>query len=259
MSSDFLSYFSIQELCLTFKDSKRISKSLNLVAGSSERNVTRERKDGLTHYWSLDPVMNVPSGEDLTVKPRYSRLLRPLSLVDELVVTGKELLDGCNNNSGRITKQGSDYKLEIVTTLHGISDAKLDDIPSLSDLPLSLEDIQNGIKDLKSVLSYVGDRTDVLDGIVAALDHLGNAHPIARAAVTALSIPYKLLANEREFHNELKSLGDVMRTLVMCLTEVQDMGKISLVKENFKEILGAVLRGSTFIQIYLKKGCLHRI
>ncbi|KAI9568924.1 hypothetical protein HD554DRAFT_2328447 [Boletus coccyginus] len=223
--------------------------------------------------------MNVPSGEVLAVKPRYSRLLRPLSSVDELVVTGKELLDGCNNNSGRITTQGSDYKLEIVTTVHGISDvslstldsgegwthpitdaqAKLDDIPSLLDLPLSLEDIQNGVGDLKSVLSYVGDKTDVLDGIMAALDHLGNAHPIARAAVTALSIPYKLLANEREFHNELKSLGDVMRTLITCLTEVQDMAKISPVKENFKEILGAVLRGSSFIQIYLKKSRLHRI
>ncbi|KAI9568915.1 hypothetical protein HD554DRAFT_686614 [Boletus coccyginus] len=71
--------FSIQELRSTFKDSRRISKSLN---------------DNLTHYWFLDPVMNVPSGEDLTIKPRYSRLLRPLSSVNGLIVTGKELLEG---------------------------------------------------------------------------------------------------------------------------------------------------------------------
>jgi len=51
---------------------------------------------------------------------------------------------------------------------------KLDDVPSLSDLPLSLEDIQKGVNDLKSVLSYVGDTTDVLDGIMTALEHLGN-------------------------------------------------------------------------------------
>jgi len=51
---------------------------------------------------------------------------------------------------------------------------KLDDIPSLSDLPLSLEDIQKGVGDLKSVLSYVGDKADVLDGIMAALNHLGD-------------------------------------------------------------------------------------
>ncbi|KAI9460313.1 hypothetical protein HD554DRAFT_1594164 [Boletus coccyginus] len=253
MSSDSLSYFSIQELRLTFKGSRRISKSLNLVA-SSERIVTRKSKDGLTHCWSLDPVMNVPSGEDLTVKPRYSRPLHPFSSVNALVVTSKELLDGCNNNSGRITKQGSDYMLEIVATVHGISDVKLDDIPSLSDLPLSLEDIQNGARDLKSVLSYVGDNTNVLDGIMAALGQLGSIHPIAQAAVTALSIPYQLLANEREFHNDLKSLGDVMRTLVTCLTEVQDVAKISPVKENFKEILRAVLWGSSFIQTHLKKG-----
>ena len=50
---------------------------------------------------------------------------------------------------------------------------KLDDIPSLSDLPLSLEDIQKGAADLKSVLGSVGE-TGVLDGMMAALDHLGN-------------------------------------------------------------------------------------
>ncbi|KAI9454718.1 hypothetical protein HD554DRAFT_320937 [Boletus coccyginus] len=255
MSSDPLSYFSIQELRLTFKDSdsKRISKSLKLVAGSSERTVTGKRKDGLTHSWFPEPVINVPSGEDLTVKPRYSKLRHPFSPLNELVVTGKELLDGCINNSGRITKQGSDYMLEIVATVHGISDVKLDDIPSVSDLPLSLEDIQKGIEGLKSVLSCLGKCTDVLGGIMAALDILGDAHPIARAVVIALSIPYKLLENEREFHNDLKSLGDVMRNLIMCLTEVQDVAKISPVKKNFEDILGAVLRGSSFIQDYLKK------
>jgi len=50
---------------------------------------------------------------------------------------------------------------------------KLDDIPSLSDLPLSLEDIQKGAADLKCVLGSVGE-TGVMDGIMAALDHLGN-------------------------------------------------------------------------------------
>jgi len=50
---------------------------------------------------------------------------------------------------------------------------KPDDIPSLSDLPLSLEDIQKGAADLKGVLGSVGE-TGVLNGIMAALDHLGN-------------------------------------------------------------------------------------
>ena len=110
------------------------------------------------------------------------------------------------------SEQGSDYKLEIVATVHAISDVslldsgegwtqlttnaqvKLDNIPSLSEtllttnaqvkldnilpsfsnLPLSLEDIQKGVQDLKSVLSYVGDKTDVLDEIMLGLDHLGN-------------------------------------------------------------------------------------
>ncbi|KAI9573994.1 hypothetical protein HD554DRAFT_581608 [Boletus coccyginus] len=176
MSSDPPSYFEIQDLRLTFKSLGRISKSLVLVAGSSERTVTRERnvKDGLTLCWSLDPVMNIHSGEDLTVKLRYSIPHHPFSLLNKLVVTGKELLDGCNNSSGRITKQGSDYMLEIVATVHGISDMKLDNIPSLLDLLLSLVDIQTGVEDLKSVLSYIGNKTDVLDGIMAALDHLGN-------------------------------------------------------------------------------------
>jgi len=47
-----------------------------------------------------------------------------------------------------------------------------------------------------------------------------------------------------------------MHTLIMCLAEVQDVAKISPVKENFKKILGAVLWGSSFIQIYLRK---HRL
>jgi len=51
----------VSELRLTPKDSKQISKSLNLVAGSSERTVTSDREDGLTHYWFLDPVMYAPA------------------------------------------------------------------------------------------------------------------------------------------------------------------------------------------------------
>ena len=76
------------------------------------------------------------------MKPRYSKFRRPFSSVEELVVTGTELLNGCNNNSGMITsgwrsrilslilyhirsEQGSGYKLEIVATAHGIEDVSL--------------------------------------------------------------------------------------------------------------------------------------
>ena len=94
--------------------------------------------------------------------------------------------------------------------------------------------------------------------------------------MTALSIPYtvgftfgtvlvsahplalQLLANEREFHDDLKSLGDVMRTLIMCLVEVQDVAKILPVKENVEDILEAMLRGSSFIQTHLKNGHLGK-
>jgi len=44
----------------------------------------------------------------------------------------------------------------------------------------------------------------------------------------------------------------------MCLTEVQDVAKIAPVEENFKDILGAVLRGSSLIQTHLKKGRLGK-
>jgi len=49
-----------------------------------------------------------------------------------------------------------------------------------------------------------------------------------------------------------------MRTLIMCLTEVQDVAKIAPVEENFKNILRAVLQGSGFIQTHLGRGRLGR-
>ena len=78
------------------------------------------------------------------------------------------------------------------------------------------------------------------------------------ALVSAHRLALQLLANEREFHSDLESLGDAMRTLIMCLTEVQDVAKIAPVEENFKDILRAVLQGSSFIRTHLGRGRLGR-
>jgi len=61
-SIDWLTVFTlfVSELRLTFEDSKQISKSLNLVADSIEKTVTRKRRDGLTHYWFPEPAVYAP-------------------------------------------------------------------------------------------------------------------------------------------------------------------------------------------------------
>ncbi|KAI9570642.1 hypothetical protein HD554DRAFT_2170236 [Boletus coccyginus] len=49
-----------------------------------------------------------------------------------------------------------------------------------------------------------------------------------------------------------------MYTLIIYLMEIQDMVKISPIKENLKDILEVMLERSNFIQTHLKRCCLHK-
>ena len=92
----------------------------------------------------------------------------------------------------------------------------IDTIPSMSSLPVSANDILEAVKDLQSVLGFIGTYVNVLDGVLGAMENFAHVvwfhcfrfklrtqlcnlcsqiHPIATAAVTALSIPYKVIVN----------------------------------------------------------------
>jgi len=124
---------------------------------------------------------------------------------------------------------------------------------------MSPSDILQGIDDLKSVLDLIGTYSNVLDGVVKAAEDLARLHPIAQVAIRALSIPYKFLKNEQEFNQDLTVLGDVIRKLLLCLTDVQYAAKIKPVKKVFVNILKTILEAASFIDGHLKRNRLARI
>jgi hypothetical protein len=63
----------------------------------------------------------------------------------------------------------------------------------------------------------------------------------------------ELLQNEKNFHDDLKDLGNAMCTLLSCLTDVRYAARIAPAKESVLEILKAVLEAASFVDGYLKK------
>jgi hypothetical protein len=61
------------------------------------------------------------------------------------------------------------------------------------------------------------------------------------------------LKNEQEFSDDLKSLGDTIHTLLLCVADVRYAANITPVKENFTDIIKAVLEAANFIDAHLKK------
>jgi hypothetical protein len=90
------------------------------------------------------------------------------------------------------------------------NNAPLSTLLSISDLPMSSADIIQAVNNLKSVLDFLGNYSDVVKGLTDAIQTISEVcccyhhsylvladsfgfkiHPIAKVVVTALLIPYK--------------------------------------------------------------------
>jgi len=86
------------------------------------------------------------------------------------------------------------------------------------------------------------------------LENVASAHSIAKAVVSALLIPYKLLKAEHEFKQDLRTLANEMRFLLELLSDARWIAKISSTKATVMEIMKAVIETSHFINEFVNKG-----
>ncbi|KLO07241.1 hypothetical protein SCHPADRAFT_657824 [Schizopora paradoxa] len=88
---------------------------------------------------------------------------------------------------------------------------------------------------------------------------IGDIHPLAKAVVTAMMVPYHLLKNAGEYAEKMKDLAKAMYFACECLMEVRHRTRIGLARDLFMKILRLLRNASIFIDIYCKKGRIRQL
>lgn len=147
---------------------------------------------------------------------------------------------------------------------------------------VSPDDITQGLSVLQGIFGALPKYLDGVVGIVNELSKVGyvfvslakhylghsQIHPIAKAAVVALSVTYnvcsiftcdkclstmQLLKTHSQFHQDLLNLHEEMRNLVSDLIAIKDIIRVDLLRTIVIDIMKAIVEVSDYIRVLLSK------
>ncbi|KLO06169.1 WD40 repeat-like protein [Schizopora paradoxa] len=117
----------------------------------------------------------------------------------------------------------------------------------------SANSLLNNARSLQRILEKIPMGEEALQFLESALDEIGDIHPLAKAVVTALTIPYKWLKNEADYKKDMEDTARVMLFTCKCLMEVRYHVETDLAKDTFKNSLKLLRNISVFIGVYCGK------
>ncbi|KLO08314.1 WD40 repeat-like protein [Schizopora paradoxa] len=288
--SDLGKHIAIQKnICIQYGDAKKLSKSdgLQVLLGDLESITVAnpEKVDSLTRRWTLDSEILLFPGDIITfrVLVRKKRSLKTLfaesskreglqeyQITYEVVI--KEFRKLSRSDASTIVAFTEDGVVLTLELLEGNIE-RIIEMASEKDMdPLLPERVKRLIdssdtlwrnaqnaQSLQSVLENlpVGENAyQVLENTIATL---GNVHPLAKAILTALAIPYKILKTEVVYKQKIKDMAETMRVACRCLMETRYHTKIAFAKDVFESMLRLLRNAAVFIDIYCKMGRIRQV
>ncbi|KLO08319.1 WD40 repeat-like protein [Schizopora paradoxa] len=285
--NDLGKHLAVQKnICIKFEDAKKLSKSdeLQVLLGDldSITAANPEKLDSLTRRWTLDSEILLFPGDIITfrvpirkrrsfknllaksskregqqeyqltyevVDKEFTKLSRPdastiVAFAEDGVVLTLELLEG---NIERIIEMASEEDLDPL-----LPERVQRVIDSSDTLWRNAQSLQGVLENLP----VAENAHQVLENAIATL---GNVHPLAKAILTALAIPYKMLRNEVKYKQKIKDMAETMRVACRCLMETRYHTKIAFAKDVFKNMLRLLRNAAVFIDIYCKKGRFQQV
>ncbi|CAL1706746.1 unnamed protein product [Somion occarium] len=264
------------EVGQSFRPSRSLALSIDHPQQFRKDAVYKDHTETI-YTWALEPGINLFPRRTLLVHVLNSRmsmfnLRAPTPGI--VYVKGSELLsfcldkrrdmDGTGGPSSfiyhRVEQLSPDvtYKLIITFELRyflGMNEA-------LSDASIlhTRIDVFDGIKSIEPFLDRFGGSLDIAGNILKVVESVSDMNPIAKAVVTALSVPFKLLENERDFDGDLTELGHAMHALLMCVKAVRDnAGRSDVLYETLVKVMESTLEAAQFVNDHLKRNRLEQL
>ncbi|KLO08317.1 WD40 repeat-like protein [Schizopora paradoxa] len=286
---DASEHFAIgRSICITFRGAAKPYDKLRVLFedwdGSATISLDKPEKEDSQRRWALDREILVFPGDILTLHiltdkgKRRRKLFKKLGNEDEHQFNvcqiehdaiAKEFTKGrLVNASTAISVSKGDYTVSL-EVVKGNIERIVDMEPNVALNPLIPQDVQGAIDSTHSLLKNAQSLQSVLDNIPVtdeawqflenALDTIGDAHPLATAIATALTIPYKLLRSEAEYKQELLDMTQAMIFTCKCLMDVRYHTKTTLAEGMFKSTLKLLRTAAVFIDVYCRKGRIKQI
>jgi len=265
-------------LKVSFKDKELDDKWIEMDlpdSGSKGRDPT---------HWNFEDGLSLFPNAALTIRPLYSLLdFRHLKgghrgEIDECEISAKDILSFCDRQPAGSLREVLEYPgpdSEPLAGKNGLSKITLKvflrdfdegfegvDTTSLKpsvvleglDSLSSSRSLRDCTSQLRSVFDILDANVAVLQTVTQALENVASAHPLAKAAVSALLIPYKLLEAEHKFTKNLLSLKDEMQPLIKLVADARWIAELTSTKDSVWKIMNAVIDASHFIYKFVKKG-----
>ncbi|KLO14925.1 WD40 repeat-like protein [Schizopora paradoxa] len=281
-------HIQIHGVKVTIKKDSKLSKFLDVSIDGKEHSTSLTEKDSIgdTHHWTFNSDCTAFPDAKVRIIPLFSRgnhiLVIHREKVDVFEISAKDIIAFCVDASDRgqldsdgyaeYSAKGKNSELFVKVTSRGFigitqdlttaTNAKQpEDIDVLVGLfkQVSLGEAWfDGITQLRSILEPIADNMDVVQKLEEGLETLASVHPIAKAAIVALMIPFNMMKKEAEFVSGLKGLGNEMKELLTCLSDARYAAKITSAANSVAEIIKTVLEASQYINDFMNKGALER-
>ncbi|KLO05131.1 hypothetical protein SCHPADRAFT_735857, partial [Schizopora paradoxa] len=287
--SDLGKHLAVQKvICIQFGDAGKLSKSDELQVLLNDLDPIRatnpKNEDSLTRRWTLNDEILLFPGDTITfrVPIRMGRTFK--SCLSRRSKRKEHALKDYKYNYEKLAKKSGELNLsngskvvaftedDFVLTLELIEGniERIIDMSSNRDLdPLLPERVEGLInssqslwmntESLRSVLEDIPVPEEAYQLLESTVAVVKDMHPLAKAIMTALAIPYKMLRNEVEFKQQMKDMAETMRVACRCLMETRYHTKITFAKDVFKTILRLLRNAAVFIDIYCKKGRIQQV
>jgi len=271
----------IESIDIVFNEGIEAHKdhALKVFVGHEEKSPKKIKADlpERTHRWNFKyrDGLSIFSNDKLTIRPLHNRwspghvTLGHRDEIDKYEISAKDIISFCSSEPDS-PPDGPEYyslscensKITLKVFLRGFEalvcvdttslnpNAVLDDLNSLS----SSKSLQECVSELHSVFNILNTNVEALENVTQVLENVASAHPITKAAVSALLIPYKLLMAEHGFKKNLQSLADEMQFLIKSVTDALRIAKLTSVKDSVMEIMKAVIEASHFVNEFVNKG-----
>ncbi|KLO18821.1 WD40 repeat-like protein [Schizopora paradoxa] len=258
---------------IVFNDDVKPSGSLVLKVNGKRKSVKKKDSSGRKHCWNADKsdeIFIFPN-DTLTVAPQHSRFnLKRRGMIEEYNISGKDIHVFCHRESIasvarplEYTLIGTDSNLAIKVDLRWLKDAVDEFLTeslcsvdnALQDMPSSETTLTIASK-LQSGLDLLGDKVVIVGNLIKAIEKISELHPMVKAAISALLLPYKLLESEHNFIKDFMNLVDDIRFLLVYLADVEHTAKIAAATDSMMKIMSAVIEASRFIHKFTTKSAI---
>jgi len=251
----------------------KVAKMLKVLVKDREELSGWKKKDSPKQTdpsrWHFKDFLSLYPHDSLTIQPLRSNFGLSGKQIDSYTIPAKDIILFCcrepnappdglkyrippGDNSEitlKVSLEGFDEALVKVDTTSLNSNAETDILESLS----SSESLRDCASELGSVFDKIGANVEVVEHVIQVLENVASAHPIAKVAVSALLIPFKLLEAEHEFKHDLHSLANRMGFLLKLLADAGGIAIIASTKYTIVKIMKAVIDASHYINEFVNK------